>query len=449
VTDLTLPPSRGAVAAWGFWDWAFSAFNAVATTFVFSTYLSGSAFGNPARESELLGMFTAVAGVVIVVVAPVAGQRSDASGHRKLWLAVNSGVVALCLLGTVFVRNEPGYLWLGLACIAVGTVFYQLATVFYNSLLPHVSTPRTVGRVSAFGWSMGFFGGIVLLLIILVLFVMGGSGDTAGMLHVSKAGGLYVRLAMLVATVWAVGFSIPVLLKVKVPPPTADAAAKRAGFFASYRVLAANIRDIWRLSPNTIRFLIAAAIFNDGLTGVFTFGGVIGHVVFGLSTTMVLMFGIAANVVAGIVTLSVGRLDDRLGPKPVIVASLAGMSVCAILLFATRPLGPIVFWVFGLALSAFVGPAQSSARTFLTRVIPPGREGEVFGLYATTGRAAIWISPALYAVAIALSPATGTAARTSWGILGILIVIVIGLALLLPVKPGQDLHAPTLEDARA
>jgi UMF1 family MFS transporter len=150
----------------------------VATTFVFSTYLSGSAFGDPARESELLGAFMAAAGVAIAVIAPVAGQRTDSSGRRKLWLAVNSGVVALCLLGTVFVKNAPGYLWLGLACIAVGTVFYELATVFYYSLLPLVSTRQTVGRVSAFGWSMGYFGGIVLLAVILVLFVQGGSPGT-------------------------------------------------------------------------------------------------------------------------------------------------------------------------------------------------------------------------------------------------------------------------------
>jgi len=418
----------------------------VATTFVFTTYLSSSAFGNPARESELLGLFTAIAGVVIAVVAPVAGQRTDASGRRKLWLAINSGVVALCLLGTVFVRNQPGYLWLGLACIAVGTVFYELAAVFYNSLLPLVSTRKTVGRVSAFGWSMGYFGGIVLLVLILGLFVLGGTGTTSGLLHIPQAGGLYVRLAMLFATVWAVGFSIPVFLKVKVPPPTPELAAERTGFLASYGMLLRNIRGIWRVSPNTIGFLLASAIFRDGLTGVFTFGGVLGHVAFGLSATQVLMFGVAANVIAGVATVSSGALDDRLGPKPLIVASLTGMSACAILLFATRAQGPVVFWIFGLILSAFVGPAQSASRTFLSRIIPPGREGEVFGLYATTGRAAIWISPALYSLAIAISPATETAAKTSWGILGILVVILIGLAALLPVRPGQTLHTPALED---
>jgi UMF1 family MFS transporter len=441
VTTGLNPPARGAVAAWGFWDWAFSAFNAVATTFVFNTYLSSSAFGNPAHESELLGVFTAAAGIVIAIVAPVAGQRTDASGRRKLWLAINSGVVTLCLIGTVFVRKEPGYLWLGLACIAVGTVFYELASVFYNSLLPLVSTPRTVGKVSAFGWSMGYFGGIVLLVIILVFFVEGGTSTTSGLLHIPNAGGLYVRLAMLVAAAWAAGFSIPVFFKVKVPPPTAEIAAERTGFLAAYGVLFRNVRDIWRVSPNTIWFLLASAIFRDGLTGVFTFGGVLGHVAFGLSAKHVLVFGIAANVIAGIATVSCGRLDDRLGPKPVIVASLIGISGCAILLFVTRAQGAIVFWIFGLILCAFVGPAQSASRTFLSRIIPPGREGEVFGLYATTGRAAIWLSPSLYSLAIALSPDTRTAAKTSWGILGILAAVLIGLAVLLPVKPGQRLAA--------
>jgi UMF1 family MFS transporter len=85
--------------------------------------------------------------------------------------------------------------------------------------------------------------------------------------------------------------------------------------------------------------------------------------------------------------------------------------------------------------------ASGTGRSRRLTLIPPGREGEVFGLYATTGRAGIWLSPALYAAAIALSPATGTAARTSWGILGILVVILAGLAVLLRVKPPQELDA--------
>lgn len=124
-----------------------------------------------------------------------------------------------------------------------------------------------------------------------------------------------------------------------------------------------------------------------------------------------------------------------------IVASLIGMSTCATLLFVTRAEGAMMFWIFGLILCAFAGPAQSASRTFLSRIIPPGREGQVFGLYATTGRAAIRLSPALYSLAIAISPATGTAARTSWGILGILA----GLGVLLPVRREHTLHPAGIE----
>jgi UMF1 family MFS transporter len=87
-----------------------------------------------------------------------------------------------------------------------------------------------------------------------------------------------------------------------------------------------------------------------------------------------------------------------------------------------------VFWIFGLLLSLFVGPAQSASRTLLARVIPRGREGEVFGLYATCGRAAVFIAPTLFGVFVAIGGAQ------YWGILGIVLVLLIGLLLLLPVK---------------
>jgi UMF1 family MFS transporter len=90
-----------------------------------------------------------------------------------------------------------------------------------------------------------------------------------------------------------------------------------------------------------------------------------------------------------------------------------------------------MFWIFGLLLCLFVGPAQSASRTFLARVIPPGREGEVFGLYATTGRAATFIAPTLFGIFVALGGAQ------YWGILAIVLVLLIGLLLLLPVKAPE------------
>ena len=94
--------------------------------------------------------------------------------------------------------------------------------------------------------------------------------------------------------------------------------------------------------------------------------------------------------------------------------------------------GQIVFWTAGLALCLFVGPAQSASRTFLARLIPPGREGEVFGLYATTGRAVSFLAPTMFALFVTWF------GEPYFGILGIMVVIALGLALLIPVKATQE-----------
>ena len=109
-----------------------------------------------------------------------------------------------------------------------------------------------------------------------------------------------------------------------------------------------------------------------------------------------MIFAIAANIVAGLATVAFGWVDDKIGPKNVIMLSLTAMVVAGFGVFFLHAHGPIVFWSLGLVLCVFVGPTQSASRSFLSRIIPAGREGEVFGLYATTGRAVSFMAPAMY-----------------------------------------------------
>jgi MFS transporter, UMF1 family len=424
--EVKIPTSK--ILAWGAWDWGSSAFNAVATTFVFTVYLTSKGFGDTDHTSALLGWALGIAGVLVAVTAPVTGELTDAAGRRKLWLAIFSGLVALSLLATVFVKSEPGFLWFGLIAIAVGTIFYELAAVNYNAMLTQVSTPKTIGRVSGLGWGLGYVGGIVLLLIVYILFI---SGD-GGALHVSTVDGWNIRISMLVATVWFAVFAIPVLVAVKENHVPGEIARERSSFFGAYVTLWRTIAELWKVSRNTIWFLLASAIFRDGLTGVFTFGGVLAAGTFGFSSGEVIVFAIAANIVAGVATISTGALDDRFGPKPVIVTSLIGLVVAGTLVFALHAGGTTVFWVFGLLLCLFVGPAQSASRTFLARIIPAGREGEVFGLYATTGRAATFLAPTAFAIFVQAFGAQ------IFGVIGIVLVLLIGLLVMIPVKPGQQ-----------
>jgi UMF1 family MFS transporter len=426
--------TRRQVVAWGLWDWGSAAFNAVILTFVFSVYLTdavGEDLPGSISASTWLGWSLGIAGFLIAVLAPVTGQRFDAAGRRKWALGVLTFATVGCMAAMFFVHDSYQYLWLGLVLLAAGSVIFELAGVPYNAMLRQVSTPANIGRVSGFGWAMGYFGGIVLLLLCYFGFISG-DGDNRGFLGLTTDGGLNIRMVALLAAVWFAIFAIPVLLKVpELPRPHVDPGADKAGFVESYRVLWRDLRDLWVADRRTVYFLVASALFRDGLAGVFTFGAVLAVNVYGISAGDVLLFGVAANVVSALGALTAGRFDDRIGPKTVIMTSLIAMIVVGVVLTAVS--GPAMFWIFGLLLCLFVGPAQSSARTFLARITPPGREGQMFGLYATTGRAVSFLSPTLFGLF-----AWWFAADRA-GIIGLVIVLAIGLAALTVVKaPERD-----------
>ncbi|MEU0540799.1 MFS transporter [Nocardia sp. NPDC005978] len=440
---------RGPVLAWGLWDWGSAAFQALILTFVFSVYLTdkvGENLPGGVSASAWLGWALGAGGLLVAVTAPISGQWFDAAARRKFSLGVLTALTVVLMAAMFFVRDDYHYLWLGLVLLALGTVTFELAGVPYNAMLRQVSTPATVGRISGFGWAMGYFGGIALLLICYVGFIAG-DGDTRGVLGITTEGGLNIRLVVLLAAVWFTVFALPLFFRVpEVPRTDADpGAAVRVSALdgatgarsrgplrwlraigASYRVLWRDICELWVTDRRTVWFLIASAVFRDGLAGVFTFGAVLAVRVYGFSDSDVLLFGIAANVVAAIGALATGRYDDRVGPKPVIVVSLAAMIVCGLALLAVS--GPALFWVFGLALAGFVGPAQASSRSFLARLAPPGREGQLFGLYTTTGRAVSFLAPTMFGLFVWVTDSE------RFGIIGLVLVLIAGLIALLPVR---------------
>ncbi|WP_366180875.1 MFS transporter [Actinomyces timonensis] len=453
------------VFAWGLWDWGSAAFNAVITTFVFATYLVSSSFGDPTSNQSRLSAGMAVAGLFIALLAPVTGQRADRAGRAVTSLGIYTALVVAVSAALFLVKPAPGYLWLGIVLMGVGNLFFELASVNYNGLLSHVTAKERIGAVSGIGWGMGYLGGIVLLLVVYAGLI----SPEVGWFGVTSADGLNVRVAMLVAAAWFGISAIPVLLTQscavrrrrgpgrpqaggleadgarQVPeieaepgdiPGTGGVAGARRheSILASYRQLWRTLRSLYRSHPNVLRFLLASAIFRDGLAGVFAYGGIIARTTFDFSDAQVIQFAVAANVVAGITTIACGRLDDLVGPRRVIMGSLVILVVAGNAIFFLHDGGKPVFWALGLALSACVGPAQSASRTFLARLIPEGREGEIFGLYATTGRAASFLAPALYGAAIWVGARFMGQGVGYWGILGIMTVLIAGLVLMAGVK---------------
>ena len=427
--------AKRATRAWALWDWAEQPYPTIIQTFIFATYITSTSFGDPDTITGQLGWAGGIAGLVVALTAPVFGRRSDDSGHRKRWLLINSGLLIAIMVASYFVAPHPSFLLFGLVLYAVGSVVQETAFINYYAMLKQVSHEGNVGKVSGFAWGLGYVGGIILLLISLVGWVLPAQAvpAEATWFNVPLTEALNYRVLFLFAAAWMFVFTIP--LAIFVPEIPAKASVARESIAASYKATIAQFRRLRRTSPDTFKFLIASAIYRDGLAGVFTFGAILGTVSFGFSRKEVIFFGIAANIVAGIGAALGGYLDDKVGTKNTIVASLVGLLFAGTAVFVGHNQGPIIYWIFGLILCLFVGPAQASSRTFVARFTPEGREGEVFGMYQTTGRAASFLSPTLFALAVSAASAAGIKGASIYGIIGIVLVLLVGLVYLLRVHP--------------
>src|SRR6185312_802165 len=216
-----------------------------------------------------------------------------------------------------------------------------------------------------FGLAMGFLGSVVLLLVVYLGFIAG-NGDAHGLLHLPAADGQNVRAVVLLAAAWFAVFALPVFIAVPAPVARPEGRREPVGFIRAYRTLWTEITGEWRRDRNIVYYLLASAVFRDGLTGVVTFGAVLGVNVYGISDADVLLFGVGASVIAAVGAVVGGLLDDRVGSKPIIVGALIAMIGVAVTLMALS--GAPAFWACGLLLCLFIGPIVSSARTLMLRM---------------------------------------------------------------------------------
>jgi MFS transporter, UMF1 family len=328
------------------------------------------------------------------------------------------------------IRADYHYLWPGLILLACTAACSDLATVPYNAMLRQLSAGENWGRVSGLGSAAGYFGSVLLLLILYLGFIQG-NGDTRGLLGLAVADGQHVRAAMLLAAAWFALFALPLLVSVR-SPASVDR-RPLVGFLGAYRALWDEVKGEWRRDRNVVYYLLASAVFRDGLTGIFAFGAVLGVTVYGVSQADILMFGVCASIVAAIGALVGGLLDDRVGSKPVIVGSLTAMIATGLVLLALS--GVLAFWICGLLLCLFVGPTLASARALMLRMSAEGKEGVAFGLYTTTGRAVSFLAPFMFFTFIDLFSAD----RAGMG--GLCAVLAAGLVAMVAVQVPRQANS--------
>jgi UMF1 family MFS transporter len=424
VPPLPFTAPRRAQISWCLFDWANSTFPTVIVTFVFAAYFAKAVAANPTEGTTLWGTALSLCGLAIAILGPVIGAIADKRGARKPWLA---GFTLLCIFcSSMLWFTQPSTDWViwGLFYFALGNFAFEVGMVFYNAMLPTLVPPARVGRLSGWGWGLGYAGGLCCLALTLVVFVQ----PETPFFGLDKDSAEHIRIVGPLVAVWFALFSIPLFLFVPDKKST-GISVFRAGLGGLIE-LRATLRKLPRNKP-LLRFLLARVLYIDGLNTLFAFGGIYAAGTFGMTVDEIILFGIALNVTAGLGAVSFAWIDDWIGSKRTIMIALVGLVIVGTpILFITSK---TAFWVPALALGIFMGPAQAASRSLMARLAPPDQVTEMFGLFALSGKVTAFLGPAV------LAYVTAVFASQRAGMATVIVFMAAGALILLTVKePGPD-----------
>ena len=414
---------RRALFSWCLFDWANSAFPTVITTFVFATYFTTTVAESTIAGTAAWGHAQSLAALIIALLGPALGAIADRGGRRKPWLLAFTALCVAACVGLWFTQPERGDVIWALTFVVLGTVGFEIGMVFYNALLPEIAAPERLGRLSGWGWGMGYAGGLACLSVALMGFIQ----TDAPWFGLAAGTAEPVQATTLLVAAWVSLFALPLFLWTPDKPRgERTMEALRNGLVTLVNTLC-NIRQY----AQTSRFLLARMIYIDGLNTLFAFGGIYAAGTFGMALEEVILFGIAINVTAGIGAACFAWLDDNIGPKRTILIALGGLIwFGGALLLAS---GKVWFWALALPLGLFVGPAQAASRSFMARLAPPHMRAEMFGLFAFSGKVTAFLGP------LFLAWATLAFDSQRAGMATIIVFLAVGFVLLLPLRdPGRE-----------
>ncbi len=367
-------------------DWANSPFSTVVITFVFAAYFQKAIVGDVVKATTLWGWAIGISGIMVAISAPTLGVLVDASKSTRLWLMTTTVCVSLCSILLWFVRPEESYIITFLILIIVANFSFELGMVFYNSRLIKISNSHSLGKISGIAWASGYFGGIVCLALVLFGFIQ----PQTPIFGISTSEAENIRIAGPIVGIWFLIFSWPLIVSIEKNKLNC-LPSLRGAILASFK----KYRDLFTgSSPG--RFLLARMIYTDGLNTLFAFGGLYAAGTFGMEMEEVILFGIGLNITAGIGALLFGFIDDKFGPKKVILISLCFLMILGVFILLIASI--FWFWVLGLMLGLFIGPVQSSSRTLMARISDPKETVSSFGLYALSGKATAFLGPVVLAI---------------------------------------------------
>lgn len=420
---------RTAVWSWCLYDFANSPFTTLVVTFVYATFFTEVIASDSVTGTALWSRGVTITALLVAALSPVLGAFADRGGYRKPFLALTTGVCILATVGLFF--PKPGDVLPALTLFVIANVAFEMGMVFYNAFLPDITTSKKIGRVSGYGWALGYAGGLLALVVALFALIQ----PQTPWFGFGTAAGENVRATNLLVAVWFAVFSLPLFLFIQEDRSQISAPGRVLG--DSFRQLKTTFVQV-RPFRQIVRFLVARLVYNDALVTIFAFGGIYAAGTFGFETRDILIFGIVLNLTAGLGAWGLGYLDDILGGKRTIQISLLGlMAATALAIFAPNRTW---FWVAGILVGIFSGPNQSASRSLMGRFVPPRKENEFFGFFAFSGKLTAFLGPALLGV---LTEAFDSQRA---GISIVLVLFVLGFILLLGVDEEEGVRMANREN---
>ncbi len=359
------------LVGWMFYDFANSAFTTIIVTVVYSVYFINSVVGGAPGYGEMLwGRAIGISMTMVALTAPILGAVADFSRAKKRMLFLNCYLTVIFTALLYFVH--PGQVFLGMLFFIIANFGFNSANVFYDAFLPEICKPEDIGKVSGFGWSLGYVGGLLSLLVALVLVKI-------NVRYVFPAVALHFFAFSLFTFFWLKEFKRP---------------SKRSNYFriALHRIKF-SLKNIAK-QPQLLRYIISYFIYNDGITTVIVFASIYGIERFGMTTMQMITYFILAQFTSIIGAAVFGWLTDKTNVKLSLSISLLiwiGVVIWAFFCGSAKE-----YYSVGLVAGLAIGSSQANSRTMLSMLTPKNRQAEFFGFYTLTGRLSSIIGPMLY-----------------------------------------------------
>jgi len=381
------PVARREIFAWAMFDFANSGYTTVVLTAIFNAYfvsvVAGGSAGDAGRATLLWTVATSIANVLVLLSAPVIGAMADHTAHKKLFLLVASAgcVLFTALLGVV----GPGDVALGMTLIVLSAFLFHTGEDLIAGFLPEIASPQDMGRISGYGWSLGYFGGMLVLGACLAVVSWGQSQGMGASDYVPFTmwitAGAFV-LAALPTFIWLRERALP-------QPHDGWSAVVAAGF----RRVGETLSHV-RQHRDLFRFLVALAIYYCGIYTVIVLAAVYAQQVMGFTTADTIVMILVVNATAALGAFGFGHLQDRLGSvKTLAITLMVWIAALSMAYYNETRAG---FWVVANLVGLALGSSQSAGRALIGIFSPPARSAEYFGLWGLAAKSASVIGPLCY-----------------------------------------------------